>query len=152
MSAGHRGTIRASSFRMLSLLLLCGSVAAQWSFGARDGTVGSAISSLTTVDLNGDAYPDVVVTDPGARDAPGGVRLLLNQVGVLTPFATLSAGVAPIETRVADVDLDGGADLVILEGRESTQVLIRHGRGLGVFTAPTSLGVLKTDFDDCLQS
>jgi hypothetical protein len=89
------------------------SFAAQHSFAA-----GDAPSSVTTPDLNGDGVPDLLVADEGDDTA----SVLLNTIapGAATPsFAarqTFATGDGPAAVTTADLNGDGGPDVVTADG------------------------------------
>ena len=65
---------------------------------------------LTLAHLNGDAYPDIAVTDGDA----GVLRLLFNQGdGTFEEAPEMATGDSPYGVTVADLDGDGDADLVV---------------------------------------
>jgi FG-GAP-like repeat/Divergent InlB B-repeat domain/Calx-beta domain/Abnormal spindle-like microcephaly-assoc'd, ASPM-SPD-2-Hydin/FG-GAP repeat len=79
---------------------------------------GDAPSAVTTADLNGDGIPDLLVTNGGADT----VSVLLNTTapGAGTPsFAAQQAfatGVGPSSVTTADLNGDGGPDIVAADG------------------------------------
>ena len=101
--------------------------------GAGDGTFAPATSYATGVvngmathvaiaRLDGDARPDLVVTNSGTHD----VSVLLNAGAGTFGAATLyAAGTGPFSAAVGDLDADGGNDLVVANsGSADVSVLL----------------------------
>ncbi len=96
------------------------------------GGLGS--SSLTVGDLNGDGYPDIVVTNTGSTSVD---VLLGNGDGTFRAPVSYSSGAGnPWSVAIADVNGDGKPDLIIATFGGTVGVLL--GNGDGTFQAPVS--------------
>jgi uncharacterized protein (TIGR03437 family) len=113
---------------------------------AKTYRLGSYPAGLAVADLNGDGFPDLVVTDSGETITPGSAYVLMNDGsgGFRTPQA-LAASSYPQAVSVADVNGDGKLDLVICTSDVNLnyQLAIALGNGDGTFQ-PASL--TDTDF------
>ncbi len=103
-------------------------------------STGSWPVSIESADLNGDTYPDLIYTDPGATATSSTTHILLNNGdGSFTPGQTISTAGATVV--VADFDRDGHPDL---EWVWSTlglgRVYFAHGNGDGTFSPTVLLG------------
>lgn len=109
--------------------------------GNGDGTFKAAITflsggsspiSVDAADFNGDSFIDLAVANSGSSDI--GV-LLGNGDGTFKPSANFSAGgvsflTGPVSIEHADVNKDGGLDIVTASGgANSVSVLIGNGNG-----------------------
>jgi hypothetical protein len=107
---------------------------------------GGSISGIAIADLNGDGRSDVIVADcaptgVGCWDVEGVVAVLLgNSDGTLAPAVTYdSGGKVAITVTIADVNLDGHADVLVGNvaacntsdncGKGSVGVLLGNGDG-----------------------
>jgi hypothetical protein len=83
---------------------------------------GNAPWSVTTADLNGDGRPDLVVADEGDDD----VSVLLDTTapGAMTtslgPRQSFAAGSGPVSATTADLNGDGGPDIVAADSSADT--------------------------------
>lgn len=111
----------------------------------RDYETGDASTNLTMADLNGDSRLDLVVANYGADGATlGSISVLLgNGDGTVQPRTNYSAGVGPYCVTVADVNGDGGPDLVATNWNSST-VSVLLGRGDGTFGSSSNFGTGDT--------
>jgi acetyl esterase/lipase len=110
--------------------------------GKGDGTFESTKSvsvrgqptSVAAADLNGDGFPDLVVT-LFASPQPSKLSLLLgNGDGSFRPPQTIAVGVAPMSAAVADFNGDGIPDLAVANS-QSDNVSILLGKGDGTFAS-----------------
>jgi hypothetical protein len=110
-------------------------------FGRGDGTfapqriIDGGVSrpfALAVGDVNNDGIPDLVVVSSDANLAPPGAVLLGRGDGTFLraiPFTTpLNQAYTTDEVRIADLNHDGKADLVV-EGGGGTSVLLGNGDG-----------------------
>ena len=97
-------------------------------------------ASIESADLNGDTYPDLIYTDPGATATSSTTHILLNNGdGTFTPGQTIA--IAGATVVVADFDRDGHPDLewvssVLGQGH----VFFARGNADGTFAPPVQLG------------
>jgi hypothetical protein len=93
---------------------------------------GKGPSSMALADLNGDGKLDLVVTNSYGASSVAGV-LLGNGDGTFQHVVTHGLGGAGATSiAVADVNLDGKADLLVINNNESTLGILL-GNGHGVF-------------------
>jgi hypothetical protein len=110
--------------------------------GLGDGTFGPAVniglgaapSDLATGDLNGDGFPDAVVTN-GAGST---ISVLLGSELGLSPPVNYPVGTAPAALRLADFTGDGVLD-VATANQGSNNVTVLPGQGNGTFGAGTTV-------------
>jgi len=117
------------------------SFAAQQTFAT-----GSAPSSVSAADLNGDGRPDVIVADASS----GSVSVLVNTTAPGASSATFSgqqtfaAGNAPSSVTSADVNGDGKPDLIVANQNSNTLSVLLNttapGATMPSFAAGTSFG------------
>ena len=103
-------------------------------FGRRtDYVVGTLQASIAVGDLNGDGWPDLVVTH-----SPGNASVLIgNGDGTMATLVNLPVGGSvPTAVAMADVNGDGKRDLAVTLTGGGAVVLIGHGDG--TFGAPTT--------------
>ncbi len=79
--------------------------------------IGTFPVRVTTGDIDGDGWNDVVACNSISRD----LSVFINQGGTLGPENRIDPGGEPRQVAIADVDGDGDNDLV---------VVLRHGSGL----------------------
>jgi hypothetical protein len=113
------------------------------SFAApRTTFVGTAPSSLTVADINGDGIPDMLVTNQGSNDVSvifGSYDASGDWVGVSGPRLK-SGGDGPIAVRLRDLNGEGVADLAVTNGGSGTlTVLSGVGRGFFDDRSPETL-------------
>ena len=98
----------------------------------RDLSAGTAPTAMTRVDLNGDAFVDLVVVSKVSSDVHllAGTSTGTFDRGLRVPSLSGPAGVA-----VSDFDGDGRADLAVIH-RDSGDVTVQLGTGGGGFDAP----------------
>ena len=100
-----------------------GTFASATSYGT--GTVSGMATHVVVAKLDGDAHPDIVVTNSFTHD----VSVLINAGdGTFGPAATYSvAGNSPFATAVGEFDHDGGGDLAVANaGSANVSVLLSH--------------------------
>ncbi len=114
--------------------------------GNGDGTFVPRVSYATTAyanrlavgDLNGDGFADVVgVSSIGA----GTAFVLMNTgtgTGTFAPVQNFVAGQGAVDVKIADLDHDGKADLVVANQNSAGGVNTMKGNGDGTFQAPHS--------------
>ena len=101
------------------------------SFGTKTeytvGTAASSLSSLISVDVNGDTKPDVVV----ANESGNTVSVLLNNGdGTFAAKVDYATGVAPQALTTADFNGDGKLDIAVADkGDKKVAVLLNAGNG-----------------------
>ena len=112
------------------------SFASQQTFATGQGPV-----SVTTVDLNGDDEPDLIVVNQYDRT----VSVLLNTTtpGAGTPtFATqqpFATGTAPLSVTAADVNSDGKPDLIVTNNGDDTVSVLLNTTAPGANTPSFAL-------------
>jgi predicted outer membrane repeat protein len=123
-------------------------------------TVGIGPFSLAAGDFNGDGWTDLAV----ANDGDNTISILINNGGngfLLSPVSLKTGGGSPVAVRVADVNGDGKADLVVANagdgspGSVSISVLLGDGKGnftlsgapVALPSSPTSLEVADFNGD-----
>src|SRR5262245_60249434 len=104
-------------------------------FGGMINVGGSAarVTSLASGDLNGDGYPDVVMTHEPPNVGAGAISVLLNDGdGLMIEHVgiTLGATAAPRSVQLGDLDNDGDLDLVYVD-QDADQVVLYRNNGLG---------------------
>lgn len=120
------------------------------------GGNGPAHGGVAAGDMNGDGYPDVVVTD----SIGNAVAVLLNAGdGSLLAAERYLAGVQPVAVVVEDLSGDGVLDVAVTNAR-SDDVQVYHGLGDGTITlteshaaglGPTDLAAADVDGDGDLD-
>ena len=93
--------------------------------------LGAAASVAAVADVNGDGFPDIIVTNKSPKVSV----LLANGNGTFQGQMTFAAGPNPYGLAVGDVNGDGKPDLVITsELNNNVEVLL--GNGNGTFQSP----------------
>ncbi|HTU51809.1 MAG TPA: FG-GAP-like repeat-containing protein [Acidobacteriaceae bacterium] len=102
--------------------------------------VGNQPYFIASGDLNGDGYPDLVVTNTNVNGATGTISVLLNNKnGTFASAATYTVGKQPYQVAIGDVNGDGYPDLAVTNYGANT-VTILFGSANGTFTVqPTTL-------------
>ena len=123
--------------------LVVGTLEGDLGFGSENSVgFGGVPRAATLADMNLDGLPDVVLAVPddvNPSGAPGSIIVLFN--GGLggpggdewlgfTSSIQVPAGVDPAAVAVADLDLDGGPDIVVANrGEDNVLVLVNNGSG-----------------------
>jgi hypothetical protein len=133
------GDIVALSSAGVSLFTALGS----WTFEAEEQfAAGSQPRGLAAGDLNGDLLPDVAVADGGSTNA---AVLFSSSGGGFDAPVFLPLSFAPVRIRVADVDADGMADIIVQGGG---RFALLRGEGGGAFAGERRLdGISGGEFD-----
>ncbi len=117
-------------------------------FGARTDFAipGTQPYKLSAGDVNGDSWPDLVVSVRGG--SPAFARLLNNQsggFGAPTTFASAQGSINEVPgIQLADVDLDGDLDVLYSAGASVGlfgSIALYRNDGVGAFSAPESFAV-----------
>jgi hypothetical protein len=92
-------------------------------------------------DLNGDGWPDIVVTNTGTWSAPGNtVSVLMNNSGTFAPHLDYPTGNLPMWVAIGDFNHDGIPDLAVANGVDGT-ISVLLGAGAGIFGKQTRYAV-----------
>ena len=136
--------------------------------GSNDGNFNDATETVVTVggtattkpytvavtELDGNAFPDLVVTNADTNAANNSVSVLLaDGMGGFTKTDT-TAGTSPRGLAVADVGGTSALDLIVAN-RDSNNVMVLEGDGTGAFPAVTNtfatlatpVPLVSADFD-----
>ncbi|MBN1390255.1 MAG: VCBS repeat-containing protein [Candidatus Thermoplasmatota archaeon] len=115
------------------------------------------VSSMEPGDLNGDGYPDIVMSNLGYHN----VSLLLSdnldfKRGTPGEMDSILLGsMDPIQVKLVDIDVDNELDIIAVT-KSADSVLVYHGTGMGTFDPyiqyyvglnPTSLELMDYDSD-----
>lgn len=96
--------------------------------------------------FDADAFPDALVTVPGAEGDPGEAALLLNGTGDDGPgfrlAGTLPVGAGPAGIATTDVDGDGRLDAVVANEDDGTLSIVLNNLGAATGPALVSGGVI----------
>ena len=111
-----------------------------------DGSFGSATTTpnvfpagVVIGDLNGDGNADVAITNQGVT------ILLGNGDGTLGTPAQYATTYGPFAIEIADVNVDGKADLVV-SGNQSNAISVLLGDGSGTFPTHTEYTAFTSGF------
>jgi FG-GAP-like repeat/FG-GAP repeat len=106
------------------------------SFGAAvNYSVGNTPTAIATADLNGDGYPDLIVTNGG----DGTVTVLLgNGHGAFTAKSTTATGSLPLSVATGDFNGDGHMDVAVVNSGSAT-LSILLGKGDGTFSSVSTI-------------
>ncbi len=105
------------------------------------GNAATRLSAIAVADFNKDGKIDVAVVDT----ANNAVYIAFNKGDgnlTLLPQTTLPVGHSPVSFAVADVNLDGNADLVVANSADGT-VSVMRGNGDGTFIPAAAFAVGK---------
>ncbi len=92
-------------------------------------------------DLNGDGWPDIVVTNTGTWSAPGNtVSVLMNNSGTFAPHVDYPTGNLPMWVAIGDFNHDGIPDLAVANGVDGS-ISVLLGTGAGIFGKQTTYAV-----------
>lgn len=111
--------------------------------------VDRPVTSVAIGDVDGDLVADLVVTVQDSDGSDGAVAVLIQDPGVPRQFAApleYVAGSEPLAVKIADLDDDGNADLVLVnegpgangQGNAGVTVLLQDPAVAGTFLAPAS--------------
>ena len=106
-------------------------------------------------DLDGDGWPDIVVTNTGSGATPGStVSVLMNSAGTFAPHTEYATGSGPLWVTIADLNKDGIPDLAVANSLDGTISVLR-GYGNGTFGPQVTYAVgsfpaaiASADFDN----
>ncbi|GAA0706628.1 hypothetical protein GCM10009105_04820 [Dokdonella soli] len=123
--------------------------AATPSFAAQQAFVtGTAPTSVTAADVNGDGKPDLIVAN--ANDNTVSVFLNTTSPGATTPsFAaqqTFATGAAPASVTAADVNGDGKSDLIVASLSDNTVSVLLNTQYQAVFAGSPATGTIVHDY------
>ncbi len=98
---------------------------------------GSGTNGLAVADLNGDGYPDLIVSNnclnpSSCASQIGGVAVLLNnsaKVGTFAPAVSYATGGPSTSVAVGNLNADTYPDLVVGLGTYGAQVFLNNGDG-----------------------
>lgn len=102
------------------------------SFGfSTNSVLGSGAHALSTHDMDGDSYADLIVTSQANQTC----QVFLSSPQGPTLAATLTTGTDPLGVETTDLDRDGRPD-VIVANHGSGSVMVFHGQADHAFGAP----------------
>jgi hypothetical protein len=113
---------------------------------AQNFSVGQGPLGVAIADFNGDGHPDLAVTNSNQvfnkRGSNGNsVAILLGTgTGSFNPATFITVASGPLGVAVADLNLDGKAD-VVLTNSGTDQVSVLKGNGDGTFKTPLTFTV-----------
>jgi hypothetical protein len=87
---------------------------------------------LTTGDINGDGFADVLAAAPTGRTTDGWVLLKSNGANGFAPAVRYEASQQTIDVKTADTDRDGDLDVITL-ARSSTAITVHKNPGNAAF-------------------
>ena len=140
MSITPRRTLLALLPPVAALAFATAAPAGTVSFGPPVSTpVGDFPMQAATLDLNGDAFPDLAT----ANQNSDGLTLLVNDGGAFVPFATIPLAGSARRLVVGDLNGDLVGDLVVAFIQEpALHVAVLLGEGGGAFAAPVYYGTM----------
>ncbi len=101
-------------------------------------TVGGQPQQITSGDLNGDGFTDIVTANQTTEDLS---VLLGNGDGTFNPTVGYSAGFSLLGVALADLDLDGNLDALAINSDSNGQLFTFINDGDGVFGNMTTFSV-----------
>ncbi len=120
-----------SGFSTVSVLLNDGA----GNFPSRtDYSVGGSPSSVSAIDLRGNGFTDIVAT----ISTNNAVSILPDTGSGFGPYSPTGAGTFPWWAATADVDGDGGADVVLVNSLAPSLAGVLQNTGGGVLAAPVA--------------
>ena len=105
---------------------------------------GANPNAVAAGDLDGDGWPDVLVTDSGSSQGHAGSLVVVpnDGAGGWAGATAFSSGYDTVEGALADIDGDGHLDAVAFS--QITGFVFMLGDGTGALLAPTLLPVVET--------
>lgn len=109
--------------------------------------VGNQPYWISSGDLNGDGYPDLVTANTTLNSKTGTVSVLLNNKnGTFAPAVTYTVGWQPYQVAIGDLNGDGYPDLAVTNNGDNT-VSILFGSKSGAFTVqPATLATCANPY------
>jgi FG-GAP-like repeat/FG-GAP repeat len=117
-------------------------------FGGGDGTftnrtwytIPPGANGVAVADLNGDGYPDIVITAGGGGN-PGGIAVMLNDGTGAFSVSTIRSGHQYYSPAIADFNGDGIPDVAVRNQTSSSEwgLEVFLGQGSGRFASPQAV-------------
>ncbi len=102
------------------------------------GLGGCCLTGIAAGDLNGDLYPDVVITDSNSTR----ISVMYNDgVGSFSTPVVMSVGNSPWDVKIADLDGDDDNDIVIAITNFPYQIMVLTNDGSGGLFSPRTFNV-----------